>query len=273
MKIKPNLFIVGAPKSGTATLHNLLGAQPGIFFPKIKELNYFSYPEIESTYYKSFVTGSIKKYLKYYQGKNQFKYWGDGSVSYFINEKVPKRIYDFNKSSKIIICIRNPINRAFSHYLMDKRMGYANQAFIEYIKSPNKYPEHYDQYINNSLYSTHIARYRKLFKSNVFVLELEKFNDKISELFEFLEINEINVSSTFSKINQRKTSRFKIARMFQKNRNLTSKLKQLVPSVIVNTLNPILYKKADNVKITQDELVILKNLFAVEENYYPIRDI
>ena len=126
MKNKPNLFIVGAPKSGTSLIWSLLKDHNDIFFSKNpeKEINFFSYDELKSdSYYKSFKINSLERYLNCFKNANNQKYIVDGSVSYFAYPSVPNKIYKFNQDAKIVIIIRDPIERAASHYQMDVRMG------------------------------------------------------------------------------------------------------------------------------------------------------
>ena len=109
------------------------------------------------------------------------KYLADGSVSYFAYPSIPKKLYEFNSEAKIIVIVRDPILRAFSHYNMDKRMGYAIAPFYEYlINKDNKYKQYLHQYIENSLYYKHVNNYLEYFdKSQVFILQLEHINDDI----------------------------------------------------------------------------------------------
>jgi hypothetical protein len=125
--LKPNLFIVGAPKSGTTFLYELLEIRDDFFLPRVKELNYFSHQELlEVSYYRDYKVRSLSKYLGHFKGANEHHgYLVDASVSYFISESAPIDIRNFNSDARIIIMLRDPIARAYSHYLMDKRMGYA----------------------------------------------------------------------------------------------------------------------------------------------------
>ncbi|MGY8932505.1 MAG: sulfotransferase, partial [Flavobacteriales bacterium] len=124
---KPNLFLVGAPKAGSSLLWTMLKEHKDIFFstnPE-KEINYFSYDELtHNSYYKDYKVKSEYDYLKVFKKGQSVKYLVDGSVSYFAYPSIPKKLYEFNSDAKIIVIVRDPILRAFSHYNMDKRMGY-----------------------------------------------------------------------------------------------------------------------------------------------------
>ena len=69
---------------------------------------------------------------------------------YYVRIKA-KRIYDYNSKAKIIIMLRHPIDRAFSHFLMDKRLGACKLTFEQILNDPNKYLQYFQQYLKSSL--------------------------------------------------------------------------------------------------------------------------
>src|SRR5580698_1501830 len=101
--LKPNFFIVGAPKSGTTSLYDYLKEHPQVFLPK-KELYYFCY---DLTFRTPPISENI--YLKYYTDANNQKAVGDASVYYLLSPGAAKKIKDFNPEAKIIVMLRNPI--------------------------------------------------------------------------------------------------------------------------------------------------------------------
>ena len=259
---KPNLFIVGAPKSGTTFLYERLKNNEELFFPKIKELNFFSYNILnKKSYYRDFKIKEKKKYLKFYNFDKK-KYYADCSVSYFAFPVVAKNIYDFNPNAKIIIIVRDPYKRAFSHYLMDKRMGYAKKDFIKYISNEMEYPFHYHQYINNSLYYKNIKNYEELFgKSNVLVLNLEKIEKDLGRIYSFLNIEKRLQDINFNEVvNQSKAPRNIFGKFLQKNRNITERIKLLFPKSISKNFNNFLYKNGNSEKISDEAILKLNDL-------------
>jgi hypothetical protein len=268
--IKPNLFIVGAPKSGSSFLYEKLKNHQDLFFPKIKELNFFSYDILKSSsYYKDYKIGNLEKYLKLFDGGQHSKYRVDSSVSYFAYPKIAEEIKKFNPSSKVIIILRNPVERAFSHYLMDKRMGYAKKSFQEYIKGNINSP-YYQQYIGNSNYLLNVENYRITFgKENVLVMRLDDLKKDLTSLFSFLGIEDISSQiSTSDRVNPNKQSRNFIARFFQKNRLVTEKLKLIVPQKFVNMANHFLYKDPAKLYMTKEEEELVNAILEKDTEYY-----
>ena len=264
MKIRqPNLFIVGAPKAGTTFLFAALKDHPELHFPKIKELNHFSFDELSvNSYYKDYKIKERKKYLSLYSSAENQKYIVDASVSYFAFPSVAEKLYQFNPDSKIIIALRNPIKRAFSHYQIDKRMGHAEESFMSYIAGHKNDP-HYLQYVQNSLYFENISNYLKYFKrENIHILLLEKIEAELDGLYQFLGIERIDSSvTTDTVVNANKAPRNSVARYLQKNRKLVSALKFVVPKKLINGFKNVLYKPAPKTTIDKESAIFLYNCF------------
>lgn len=259
MNLLPNLFIVGAPKAGTSFLYEKLKSHPSLFFTAIKEVNHFSFKNlVNDSYYKDYKIKDRISYLSCFKKSSIQKYLVDSSVSYFAYSEVPELIYKFNPSSKIIIILRDPFARAFSHYLMDIRMGYAKLPFSEYLGKKGPY---FTQYVGNSLYGKNIKNYLKYFdKKNVLVLKLEEIDSQLDRLFDFLEIENYSASIDVNdKVNSNKKAKNFIASYFQKNRLITEKLKLILPISLVKFANNFLYKEADNsLKLNGQDINILK---------------
>ena len=111
----PHFVILGAYKSGTSSLFWYLVDHPLIFAPIKKELNYFSY----------FSNYSLEWYLSQFPRLPTASKFisGEASPSYFINPTVPKLVKQLMPSTKLICLLRNPIDRAYSHYQHFRRRG------------------------------------------------------------------------------------------------------------------------------------------------------
>lgn len=182
---KVNLFLVGSPKCATTSLANLLHLSDDVFVPRIKEVNYFNK---HNSYYNAIKTKSEEKYHELYRN-SRCNYWLDASVSYFIDSSAIDRIYTYNRDAIIIICVRHPLDRALSHYNMDKRMGLVKESFESAIQNE----QYYSQYIENSRYEIHIRKWQEKFE-NVYILNSLNFEKDFEKLCRELEIEmpEIN---------------------------------------------------------------------------------
>lgn len=108
--LKPNFFIVGAPKSGTTALYNYLKQHPQVYIPK-KEICFFS-PDL------LFRTPHLSEavYLSYYAGATGQKAVGDGFIFHLLSECAAQEIKKFNPEANIIMILRNPVQMVYSFH-------------------------------------------------------------------------------------------------------------------------------------------------------------
>ncbi len=115
---KPNLFIIGVAKAGTTYLHQLLNQHPSISMSRMKEPHFFldrkkinirTTPTIED----------LPSYLNEFDNKSSIKYLGDASPSYAWDLSALRKIKAFAPEAKIILMLRDPFDRAYSHYQME----------------------------------------------------------------------------------------------------------------------------------------------------------
>lgn len=119
---------------------------------------------------------------------------------------VPERLYkDLGPNLKILFSLRNPVNRAYSHYLMSKRRQIETESFKKAIDLESEriklseYNKNHFSYINRGLYAIQIKRYLNFFpKDNLFFLVFEEDfieNRKltISKILKFLEVEDMDL--------------------------------------------------------------------------------
>ena len=115
-EIWPNFFIVGAPRSGTTFLYHYLNQISGIFMCPVKEPNYFA-ASINPKRKLIKPIRSKEKYLKLFENVENETAIGEASPTYLWDPQAPKLIHEKIPNAKFIFILRNPIERAFSHYL------------------------------------------------------------------------------------------------------------------------------------------------------------
>ncbi len=106
---KPNLFIVGAPKCGTTSMHKYLAQHPEIFMSSFKEPHYFS-PDVNFFWRLK----ELPEYLSLFESAGNAKYLGESSPGYIYSEVASQQIKAFSPDSKIIIMLRNPPDMLYS---------------------------------------------------------------------------------------------------------------------------------------------------------------
>ena len=115
----PNFFIVGAPRAGTTSLYAYLSQIPGIYMSPVKEPEFFS-PN-RSTNDDLIPIVNKNDYLTLFKNVKDELLIGEASTCYLEDPDSPKLIYNKVADAYIIILLRDPIERAYSHYLMHRR--------------------------------------------------------------------------------------------------------------------------------------------------------
>jgi hypothetical protein len=125
---KINFFCVGAQKAGTTSLHDILKTHPQLFLPKHKEAHFFN---LNGAYSKGF-DWYMKEFYSDYSGQ---KTVGNINPDYLHFEFVPERILaSVGPEVKFIFMLRNPMDRAYSHYLMSLGRGQEDKDFMSAIQ-------------------------------------------------------------------------------------------------------------------------------------------
>ncbi len=194
----PNLFIVGAPKAGTTSLHEYLKNIPEIFMSSVKEPYYFC-KKMVPEYHYTIPIRDKKKYLDLFSKVKDEKYVGESSVWYLSDPDSVNLIHQVSPNARIIICLRDPVDRAFSHYLMNaSRRLYKTSSFHEQVRK--EIDEEIDFSIPNirfkaGLYFDDVKKYFDIFgRTNVKIIIFEEFiqNTKktVQDILRFLGLKE-----------------------------------------------------------------------------------
>jgi len=169
--MKPNFLVIGANKGGTTSLYHYLTAHPEVFKPAIKEPMFFNHylSEGEDGEFRAQKVIKTKtSYAKLFEGSENFKAAGEFSTSYLANPYCAENIYDFNPKMKLIAILRNPIERAFSNYLMYVRWGEETRSFSRALRDvlEGKELPQGKQYIYLGHYLESLKTYRDKFGEN-----------------------------------------------------------------------------------------------------------
>lgn len=204
-KNNPDFLVVGAPKCATTWLWKNLSKNPEIFVPKIKDIYYFDekYDKGEE-WYKSFFKRSSSEMVA-----------GEFSHNYMYSRKALDRIKADIPSVKIIICLRRPSDRAFSHANFFVRDGLAENAFSA-VRKFHRFV------IEWSMYENYLPYIFKLFNGRLLLIFHEDINDNpvgvLGRVDEFLGIEKFNYKLNDSKtpILQSSMPRLRVLAVFAK---------------------------------------------------------
>jgi Sulfotransferase domain len=119
VRLRPNFLVIGAQKAGTTALHGYLRQHPAVFCPEWKELHYFSlkYPLGERWYLSHFplATTSLPQRLR----NSGHVAVGEATPAYLFDPRSPARVHAFDPGMKLVVALRDPVERAYSHYWME----------------------------------------------------------------------------------------------------------------------------------------------------------
>lgn len=171
----PNLFLIGAPKAATTYLHDLLSGVDDVFCARNKEPAFFHY-DGEAPTYKGRLAAPLsaclteQDYRSLYEKAGSARFAIDASTHYLSTPATAARIASVSPDARIIAVVREPVSRAWSHYLMGRRDGFveeeidaALQIELKEMAEPDVlWSEHY-RFIRRSLYLDGLAAYHDAF--------------------------------------------------------------------------------------------------------------
>lgn len=266
---KPNLFIVGHPKSGTTALYYFLRQHPQIFMPVRKEPWFFCKDLIEESdnFYgkKHFFLDDYSRYLDSYldlfkKALNE-KIVGEASTNYLYSRVAAKEIHRFNPEAKIVAILREPVDYNYAYYAHLLRNGYENISFErstaleEQRKNGEKLPKtlrflgqiYYSERVK---YAEQVKRYLDLFgEEQVKIMIYEDYQadneNAYKDILDFLEVDTDFVPS-FEEIHTQKLPKSATLNKYIRNSFLVRPLRKIFPRnwwyVITTGIEKFLWK-------------------------------
>jgi len=128
----PTFLLIGTAKAGTTSLYHYLRQHPDVFMPEVKEPRYFAYvddppamvgPGDAASNQESGAVYTLDEYRALFPDSPEVSAVGEASVNYLYSETAPVRIHEQLPDVHLIAILRNPIDRAYSHYLHLLRAG------------------------------------------------------------------------------------------------------------------------------------------------------
>lgn len=257
---------IGVQKSATSWMFQSLIEHPEIQAGREKEVNFFNF-KYQYGYH-------------WYQQNFQFteKITGEFSTQYFWDKNVPERIYKFNPDIKLLLCLRNPVDRAFSQHQHEIRKNRVPEELLAFERAVDSNPS----YIDQGMYAEHLKRFLKHFKKDqilvVFQEDISNNPDQVlAKLYHFL-----NIDSTFKppvknkKINIARTYRSRkidsIYRSLKKtlhkytHKNIIKWIKYLNIHSLIENYNSIAQDKKSIPPMTETTRINLEKIFVTDIN-------
>jgi hypothetical protein len=135
MRLLPDFMIIGVQRGGTTSLYNYLIKNPCIAPATSKEVHFFdlSFKKGVHWYRAHFPLRLQKEYAERIRGHGLIT--GEASPAYLFHPMVPERVARILPQAKLIVMLRNPVDRAYSHYWNKVRAGRETRPFEEAIRS------------------------------------------------------------------------------------------------------------------------------------------
>jgi len=192
----PNFFIVGVSKAGTTSLYHYLQEIPGIFLAARKEPHYFSRKTIPKDHSEKPIQNK-GDYLKLFENASNESIIVDASASHISDPDAPNLIHEVSPEAKILISLRNPIERSFSAYLMYWRRGKIKKTFTDQISYELTHKIDLSKpniRLQRGFYYEDVKRYLEVFgKNNVKIIIFEEWikvpKKTIEEILKFINLN------------------------------------------------------------------------------------
>ena len=230
-----------------------------IYIPAFKEPHFF--------YITENYNNGLQWYEKNYFNKADKKIIADFTPSYFFDKNAPKRIYEsLGRNMKFLVILRNPVDRAYSHYLHSKRDDHESENFEKSLELEvgrlEKYKDQSDylsylrhSYVHQGLYAQMIDRYLQYFSLDNFLFihfEDELLQEReltIKRILYFLEVDNSVLLNTNIRSNPSSKEKSKTLKKLMKKRGWWRKvIKFMVPSM---QLRQIIRNKIQRINITE----------------------
>jgi Sulfotransferase family len=216
----PNFLVIGAAKCGTDSLCSYLSQHPDVYMSPIREPNFFmadGTPEIpfcgpgDREYLRDMWVSTLAGYESLFDDVAGQRAIGEGTAWYIYDEGAPSRIRHHVPDAKLIVSLRNPVDRAYSAFTM--LLGEGREPFSDFARAIDAEEYRTAQnwepiwhYIKMGFYADQIRRYHSYFNlDQLKVIIYDDFNSRprevMQDLFHFLGVDDGFQADTSTRFN------------------------------------------------------------------------
>ena len=291
--MRPNFFVVGTVKAGTTSLYQYLTEHPEIYMSPLKEPHFFSTdidPSRFRTQYRKMLPLDIEQYLasdlkgivnaafirreeqylRLFKNVKNEKAIGESSTSYLISKEAAQNIYNYDPKAKIIILLRNPVGRAYSHYLMNYKSGSVTGLFKTELELDLKAePKGWGitrLYVDHGFYYEQVKRYLDVFgPDQVKIILTEQLGAEVQqtirEVYQFLNVKDNFIFDNYERHNVAMIPRSYFARLILDRANIISMFVKFVPVRFKRFVYNSLFTKTQFPAFEEETKKFLKELY------------
>lgn len=248
----PNLFLVGAAKAGTTSLYRELARHPAIYMSPMKEPHFFSQiePAPERKAFFPHVSDE-HEYLALFKGATTEEMLGEASTSYLWDQHAAERIKSAVPEARILIILRDPVERAYSQYWNDVREGIEGRSFLDaLLEEQRSGPGGWgvsSLHIDCGRYADQVQRYVDRFGARVHVLFFEEFvgheASAIADVHSFLGVRSPSAAAVPRRMNPSALPRNKLSGALLASGRLRRVVRATVPRSLRSRLRVGLLKQ------------------------------
>ena len=263
----PNYMFLGAAKSATTTYYDILKNHNEVFVPKFKEPHFFNFDN-------NFSKGIDWYSQTYFGNVSEEKAIIDFTPTYLYSNLCAERIFNcLGPKMKFVVILRDPVDRAYSHYNHSVRDGHEEKSFIDAInleaKRIDKFKKNNDflselrcSYISQGMYFNMLNSYLKYYNINDFLIinfdeeVIKNINKTKTKLSDFLNIDLTDLDFNVHSNKSGKSKNKLIQTLINKDNILRKVLKFFVPQMsrqILRNRIKNLNKKEFNYNLISDK--------------------
>lgn len=216
----PDFLIIGTQRGGTTSLYHILLGHPNVYPCLVKEPHFFDRHYARGDdWYRAHFPPNLRRVT---DARPRRLITGEATPCYLYNSQAPRRIHDFAPDTKLVALLRNPVDRAYSHYGLLRKWGFERGSFEDAIEReeallqdgsappPNQKSEtSVRPYLSRGIYADQLHRWMTLFpQQQLFVMQSEAFyrspKESVARIVDFLGLPDwdLNISREHRRIDQ-----------------------------------------------------------------------
>jgi hypothetical protein len=177
MRVLPDFIIIGAQRCGSTSLYNYLAEQSGMIPGLMKEVHFFDNNYSKGVrWYRSFFPLSTTMKNRW-RANHLNSVTGEATPNYLFHPHAPKRVHATLPDVKLIVLLRNPVERAYSHYQHEVRLGVEDLSFTDAIeREKSTIPVEKSKILENETYLSFSYQNYSYLSRGRYVEQLELWN-------------------------------------------------------------------------------------------------
>ena len=213
-RVLPDFFVIGAGRTGTTSLFHYLFQHPSISRSAYDELGFFDVNfHLGLNWYRSLFPSVITRFFSRRKTKAFLTY--DVTPSYVRRPWVAKRIHDIFPDTKLIVVLRNPVDKSYSHYYQSAKYG-EKRTFEQVVEQEMDDISKWDDKLkNNNYFATKVENsilarcfyaeqltewFNTFSKEQIMIIKSEELasdtEDVMNDVFRFLKLPEFHIPNT-----------------------------------------------------------------------------